>query len=96
MTRIVIFLLLNVLAAEKIFCQDNFAITGFVLNGVVFDAKTLKPLPDIRIVRNRNILLMSDADGSFSLYVNRNDTVTFSNLGYKSARLIHPPGPPDA
>lgn len=88
MTRVVIFLLVNVLVAEKIFCQDNFAGKGFVLSGVVFDAKTLKPLPDTRIVRNRSILLMSDADGSFSLYVNRNDTIVFRNLGYKSALLI--------
>lgn len=88
MPRIAIFLLINLFIAEKIICQDNFTGKSVVLSGVVFDAKTLKPLPDTRIVRNTNILLISGADGSFSLNVNKNDTVTFRNLGYKPARLI--------
>lgn len=86
--RLAALLFINFILAEGAFCQDSFVNAGLIFSGVVFDAKTLRPLPDTRITRNRDMLFMSDSEGSFSLRVNRNDTLLFSNLGYKPARLI--------
>lgn len=86
--RLAFLLFINILVAEEVFSQESYVNAGLIFSGVVFDAKTLKPLPDTRITKNRHLLFMSDSEGSFSLRVSRSDTLIFSNLGYKSARLI--------
>jgi hypothetical protein len=55
--------------------------------GLVMDAITLSPVGNSQIMINRAFSSLSNQDGSFSFYVNRNDTVLFKSLGYKSTVL---------
>ncbi|MDP4223966.1 MAG: hypothetical protein Q8868_11710 [Bacteroidota bacterium] len=57
------------------------------LTGIVRDASTLEPLNNSQIVINGSFRASSDETGSFSLQVNRKDTVLFSLLGYKNETL---------
>jgi hypothetical protein len=51
------------------------------------DAKTLSPIANSQIMINRAFSSVSGNDGTFAFYVNRNDTVVFKSLGYKSTIL---------
>jgi hypothetical protein len=53
------------------------------LRGVVQDAATLAPLGHSQIIINRLFRAAGDENGSFSISVNKRDTVVFSMLGYK-------------
>jgi hypothetical protein len=55
--------------------------------GLVMDASTLSPLANSQIIINRAFSSVSGNDGTFAFYVNRNDTVVFKSLGYKSTIL---------
>ena len=62
---------------------------GLILfHGIVMDAKTESPLEGSQVTINRSFASVSDVEGKFAFYVNRNDTVVFSRLGYKSAMLL--------
>lgn len=61
--------------------------TGILFHGLVADALTLTPLAGTQITINRDLFSTSGSDGTFAFYVNRNDTVIFSRLGYKSTQL---------
>lgn len=63
-------------------------INGILFHGIVMDAETETPLPGSQIIINRVFETISDGEGKFAFYVNRNDTVRFSMLGYKSI-LLH-------
>ncbi|HEX2921731.1 MAG TPA: carboxypeptidase-like regulatory domain-containing protein [Bacteroidales bacterium] len=58
------------------------------LQGNVMASESLSPLPDSRIVINRKIEAVTDAQGNFSLVVLTGDTVTFSRLGYKDTQMV--------
>ena len=58
-----------------------------LFHGLVMDAETLSPIGNSQIVINRAFLSLSNGDGTFAFYVNRNDTVLFKSLGYKSTIL---------
>ncbi len=58
-----------------------------LFRGVVMDASTLAPVSNSQILINKTFSSVSGADGSFSFYVNRNDTVVFRSLGYKRTVL---------
>ncbi len=58
-----------------------------LFHGMILDAGTEKPLPNSQIFINRLFTSISDADGKFAFYVNRRDTVVFSNIGYKKTVL---------
>ena len=51
------------------------------------DATTLSPIANSQIMINRVFSSVSGNDGTFAFYVNRNDTVVFKSLGYKSTIL---------
>jgi len=59
-----------------------------LFHGIVMDAKTQTPLASSQITINRSFSSISGDDGKFSFYVNRNDTIVFSRLGYKSTVLL--------
>ncbi len=61
---------------------------GILLHGLVCDAETLAPLAGSHIVIDKGYFSVTKSDGTFSFYISRNDTVVFTRLGYKSARLI--------
>jgi hypothetical protein len=58
-----------------------------LFRGLVMDASSLSPIANSQILINRNFSSVSSNDGTFSFYVNRNDTVLFKHLGYKSTIL---------
>lgn len=60
---------------------------GILFHGLIMDATTFSPIPNSQIMINRAFSSITGSDGSFSFYVNRNDTVLFKSLGYKSAVL---------
>lgn len=59
-----------------------------LFRGMVMDASTLAPIANSQIMVNRSFSALSSKDGSFTFYVDRNDTVMFSSLGYKPAFLF--------
>jgi hypothetical protein len=58
-----------------------------LFSGIVRDASTLAPLPNSQIKINRSFVMASGEDGTFTIRVNRRDTVVFSHLGYQPARF---------
>ncbi|MCX6321181.1 MAG: hypothetical protein NTX93_05150 [Bacteroidia bacterium] len=61
---------------------------SILFHGLVMDANTLSPLANSQIMINRAFSSVSGNDGAFAFYVNRNDTVIFKSLGYKSTILF--------
>jgi hypothetical protein len=58
-----------------------------LFHGLVMDASSLSPIANSQIIINRIFSSISGEDGTFAFYVNRNDTVVFKSLGYKSTIL---------
>jgi len=58
--------------------------TRILFHGLVMDASTFSPVSKSQIMINRSFSSVSGEDGTFAFYVNRNDTVVFRSLGYKS------------
>jgi hypothetical protein len=56
-----------------------------LFSGIIMDARTLEPLPDAQIKIGRSFVSTSDKEGTFTIRVNRKDTIVFSLLGYQSA-----------
>lgn len=56
----------------------------FLLNGIVMDASTLTPIPNTQVFINRNFSAVTNTDGTFAIYLDKNDSVLFKHLGYKS------------
>jgi hypothetical protein len=70
-------------------CQDkDTSRISILFQGLVFDAATLKPVPNTQILVNRAFASVSDDKGVFALYVKLKDTVVFRNLGYKQTSVI--------
>lgn len=68
------------------FSQVTRAGEGMILfHGLMLDAATESPLANSQIFINRIFSAVSDHEGKFAFYVNRRDTVVFSNVGYKKA-----------
>jgi hypothetical protein len=59
-----------------------------IFNGVVRDASTLGPLAGSQISINGSFFAVSAGDGTFSIQVNKKDTIIISHLGYQPANLI--------
>ena len=57
---------------------------GILFHGVVWDASNLTPLSNAQIAVNRIFSAVSDLKGNFSFYAEKNDTVVFKSLGFKS------------
>jgi hypothetical protein len=58
--------------------QDKVYVSGFVS-----DLTTLQPLSYVNISSNGRVLSSTDPYGSFTVSVERNDTIVFTRLGYK-------------
>jgi hypothetical protein len=58
-----------------------------LFQGLVMDASSLLPITNSQIMINRAFSSVTGSDGTFAFYVNRNDTVLFKSLGYKSTML---------
>jgi hypothetical protein len=58
-----------------------------LFQGLVIDASTFSPISNTQIMINREFSSISGENGTFSFYVNRNDTIVFKSLGYKQTML---------
>lgn len=56
-----------------------------LFRGIVSDAGSFSPLPNVQILINSAFSSLSWNDGTFDFFVYRNDTIVFTNLGYKPA-----------
>ncbi|HCC69654.1 MAG TPA: hypothetical protein DEQ09_00660 [Bacteroidales bacterium] len=62
---------------------------GFILiQGVVFDAKNMKPLPNTHYILNELFGNVTDEKGEFSIYIRGDDTIRFSYVGYRDFLFI--------
>jgi hypothetical protein len=69
----------------SLFCQGKVnSGVRILFHGLTMDAATLSPVSNSQIIINRNKSSVSGSDGTFAFYVNRNDTVVFKRLGYKT------------
>jgi len=61
--------------------------SGILFQGAVFDAGTLRALAGSQIIINSKYNSVTDGEGRFAFHVLRGDTVLFTRVGYKPARL---------
>lgn len=59
-----------------------------LFRGFVLDATSFAPVSNTQIIINKAFSSVSNPDGTFSFYVNRNDTVIFKSLGYKQSVMF--------
>lgn len=88
MKRYLIVLIFNFMIFLPAVCQESKSMEVRILfQGLVMDAVDFSPLSNSQIAINNVFTAVSSDDGTFAFYVYRNDTVVFSNLGYKSTIL---------
>ena len=80
-----LFFILYVLPA---FSQQIVTDGRILFRGVVMSSTAQERLAGAQIYINRNTYASSLSDGTFSFFANKNDTIVFTMLGYKSASLI--------
>jgi hypothetical protein len=85
MKRSFLFIIICLILSQSCFSQES-GNSGvrILFHGVVMDASTLTPLSNSQILINREFTSVSGTDGTFAFFVNRNDTVYFRHLGFKS------------
>jgi hypothetical protein len=59
-----------------------------LFHGIIKDKDSFAPVPDAQISINKTFSAISNADGTFAIYVFKNDTVRFKHLGYKSVSWL--------
>ena len=73
---------------QTVFSQEiKNAGSTILFHGLVMDANSFSPISNSEILINSTFSSVSGIDGTFAFYVNRNDTVVFKNLGYRSTVL---------
>jgi hypothetical protein len=84
MRRQLIFILLNALLWTSVSGQESDDQGSKLLfQGIVMEKQNENPLPNAQIFINRTFSSVSNDHGRFAFYAAKNDTVTFSLLGYK-------------
>jgi hypothetical protein len=88
MKRILVFVLFFLVVFNSGFSQQkDMSGNRILFQGLVMDAATLSPIANSQIMINRAFSSISEKNGTFAFFVNRNDTVEFKSLGYKSTIL---------
>lgn len=68
--------------------QHAFSQEKPLIDGVIVDSATLKPLPYVHVVvKNKGTGTQSDAEGKFSLRADYSDTLILSYVGYRRLEL---------
>jgi hypothetical protein len=88
MKRIYIFFILSVLMFQSGFCQEKETGSRILFHGIMMDAGSLIPISNSQILINNSLTSVAGTNGTFSLYVNRKDTVLFKHLGYKPTSMF--------
>jgi len=85
MKRSCLFFIVTLLTGNSLISQVNKDEGVRILfHGVVMDAGTLSPVSNSQIMIDRDFRAVSGDDGSFAFFVNKNDTVLFKHIGYKT------------
>jgi hypothetical protein len=89
MRKIILLILASYLFFIPAFGQviDN-AGNHILFQGLVMDAGNFSTISGTQIAINRKFSAVSNKDGAFAFYVNRNDTVVFNSLGYSPSKMI--------
>jgi len=91
MKRILSVVLLTIAVHLGAFSQEDPSAGLIQLSGVVVSGDSLTPVPFTSIlIRGTHRGTMCDYYGFFSLVVRKADTIEFSSLGYKPAKVIIP------
>lgn len=89
MKHIFLFITLSFFIIQSCYCQEQENTgTRILFRGVVMDASTLSPLTNSQVMINSVFNSVSNSDGTFSFFVNRNDSILFRHLGYKPSLLF--------
>lgn len=90
MTKHILLLVTLFLTIEySVVCQVNEnSGSGYLFHGIVMDENTLLPVPNTQIFTNASFSEVSSNDGTFGLYVQKNDTIVFEHLGYRRVTWI--------
>jgi hypothetical protein len=89
MKQIILIYFFLLLMSNTGYTQEASGSKGLIrFSGIVMDSKTNSPLANTQIIINRRYLSVSDKEGKFAFYVNRQDTVVFTRLGYKTAHFL--------
>ena len=80
---VILLLNLSLLSAQQR-GQENL----ILIQGVVMDATSLEPMPNTHFILNRIFGNVTDEKGEFSIYMEKNDTVRFSYMGYQDFIFI--------
>ncbi|MDT8400252.1 MAG: hypothetical protein RQ743_01040 [Bacteroidales bacterium] len=88
--RIYITLLSLLLCFSALTAQQKAQDKYILLQGIVMDALSLDPLPNVHYVLNEILGNVTDEEGEFALYIRKDDTVRFSHIGYRD--FIFVPG----
>ncbi|MBN2683221.1 MAG: carboxypeptidase-like regulatory domain-containing protein [Bacteroidales bacterium] len=82
-----IFFLLSIAGITQYLPQDSIV----RVSGRVLDQEKGSPIPYVSVFNKRTVRgTMTDSSGYFSIIINRYDTLYFSSLGYKPAKLTVP------
>ncbi len=79
-----VILLLNLSLSAQQREQENL----ILIQGVVMDATSLEPMPNTHFILNRIFGNVTNEKGEFSIYMEKNDTVRFSYMGYQDFIFI--------
>lgn len=89
MNKLIYISLLTVFFLESSTAQvSNPSGRRVIFQGIVRDASQLFPLQNSQIFINKSYISSTDSAGSFTLFVNRKDTLEFRMLGYKPVFLL--------
>jgi hypothetical protein len=88
MKRISVFFILSVFLIQSGFCQEKETGSRILFHGIMMDASSLTPISNSQILINNSLTSVTGTNGTFSLYVNRKDTVLFKHLGYKPTSMF--------
>lgn len=78
MVFVILLLNLSFMSAQQ---QERAKLILF--QGVVMDAASLEPLPNTHFILNKAVGNVTDEKGEFSLYIEKDDTIKFSHVGYR-------------
>ena len=86
--RINITLLIFVVCSCILTAQQKVQDDYILLQGVVMDAESLQPLPNVNFVLNKIFGNATDENGEFALYIRKEDTIRFSHIGYRDFMFV--------
>jgi hypothetical protein len=77
---VLVVLLLNItLLSAQQKEQENL----ILIHGVVMDANSLEPMPNVHFILNKIFGNNTDEKGEFSIYMDKKDTLRFTHIGYR-------------